>query len=197
MTLPLKYDCRKGIKQWLPLGNLNFGDCTVAAYLHVLMMHNLATTSSWEKLLYRIGFTPPTNKIAVEDYTAFLATLGERPSGTQGVDPGAFLTWRQSVGEIKGWMQLPAIDSNSLREAMIQYNGVMLSLELTNRAYSTPMGRGPWVFLQGDTPNPMLGHEIAMVAYNNNLDFVITWGYMTGMTEEFATATVYAGYVFW
>lgn len=200
MALPLHYDVRRGLKNWQSLGNMVYGDCVVAAYLHLVMVHNVATSSTWKKFLYRLGFTPPSNKFAVQQYTDFLATLNEKPSGTMGVDPLTFFTWLKSTGQINDFQQIPigfspfALDN--VHEAMIQWNGCMLVLNLTNRAYDTGLEHIPWTIEPGDTPNPMLGHAIALVAYNPEMNGIVTWGMMKEMSNDFFTTCVYGCWVF-
>lgn len=199
MTLPAYYDCRHGIRKWLDLGNFALGDCTVAAWLHLTMVHNVAAASSWKKLLYRLGYRPPHDPFAIEEYTAYLATLNEKPSPTTGVDPASFFAWLKSLGKIKDYAQIDITGpsgEDSLHQAMIDWNGCLLALELTDCAYSNPFNGRPWMIRVGDVPDPNLGHAVALVVYGPLNDGVVTWGEVKNMTREFTKACVYACWVF-
>lgn len=191
VTLPTHADLRHGIANWLPLGNLGYGDCTIAAYEHINMIHNLATTSWWKRLAYRIGYQPPSNAYAISEYAAYLATVGEKPSPVNGVNPDDFLAWEQKQGRVNSYQFYPTTTANAsdtIREVMLQWNGCMVGLLLTERAYEA---QGAWVLEPGDTPSINLAHAVAMVAYSNDMNGIVTWGKMKEMTVEFANATVY------
>lgn len=195
MILPLHADVRGGIRKWGALGNDTYGDCVVAATEHLKMIQNLATTSTWKKLFYRIGFTPPSTQFTVDLYAEFLATLhpAEQPGGDVGVNPTAWFTWLQGCGTIKSWSQVPT-DEDSIHQAMIDNKGCMLTVSLTNYAYAHPWR--PWLVQTGDVPNPSLSHAVALVAYGSVNDSVVTWGFMKSMTHDFTQLTITGCYVF-
>lgn len=196
MPLPMTYDCRKGIRNWLPLGNIYLGDCVVAAWLHLTMVHNLAVSSTWKKLLYRVGFRPPSNAFAKADYAAYLATVGEVPSGTAGIDPNSFFPWLVSTGKIKDWSSVsltPGSIVTSIEQACVDGIGCMLTLNLTRRAYNSTRD---WVVEPGDTPDPSLGHAIADVVYNPEFHGVVTWGSMKSASVDFLELCVTGCYIF-
>lgn len=199
MTYPTVLDLRRGIKNWQGLGNVIEGDCTVAAYEHVNMVHNLATSSWWKRLAYQAGYRPPTNQYALDEYAAFLSTLGERPSPTTGVDPNAFLTWEQNQGRITEWESYD-FNSNALqsankndviRQVTSDWTGCLIGLELTNRAYRIGNGPGAWTLDAGDTPNPHLAHAVAGVGYGLDNIIIVTWGVAKQMSNDFAAACVF------
>ena len=194
-TLPTFFDVRRGIKTWLDLGNWVYGDCVIAAWLHLTMVHNVAKASTWKKLLYRIGYRPPHDPFAVEEYTAFLATLHEKPSGTQGVDPFTFFTWLKGNNKIEDFQSIPAT-LDAIHAAMIEWDGCMLILNLTNRAYNIGLSHRPWILEPGDVPNPMLGHAVALVEYGPEMNGIVTWGEMKDMSNDFSNECVYACWVF-
>lgn len=198
--LPTHYDCRRGIRRWFSFGNYVWGDCTVAAYMHIVMVHMLASSSSWQRLLYRLGFNPQIDLKPVEEYTQFLATLNEKPSGTQGVDPGQFLAWEQSRGRVTEWQFIQVHTGGNMEDiihqAMVDWEGTILCLDLTLRAYNNGTNRGPWELEPGDTPDPTLGHSIALVEYGPKYNDIITWGINKRMSYPFTEATVYGCWVF-
>lgn len=201
MTLPIHYDLRRGIgnRTWSWLGNDRFADCTVAAYLHLCMVHNLAAASTWQKLLYRLGYRPPHDPFAVELYTEFLSTLSEKPSGTQGVDPFTFFTWLKSKGIIEDFAQIDITGSNgedAIHQAMVDWNGCLLVLLLTTYAFDNYWNGKAWDMRPGDVPNPALAHAIALVEYGPLQDAAVTWAQIQSMTRAFTKACVYACWVF-
>lgn len=208
MTLPLHYDVRNGVWRWHSMGNFVYGDCVVAAFEHLRMVKGTSNASSWQKTLYRAGFRPPHTPYAIEVYAEYLATQGQKPGPTIGIDPLTFLPWAQEHNLILAWGSVNVdksfVDANGLgmrdrlHQAMIDYDGVMLSIELTNDAYQNFENRTPWHVgpAPADQPNPVLGHETALVAYTPQLDSVVTWGQMKSQTAAFTEATTYQGFVF-
>lgn len=206
-TLPLKYDVRNGIRKWGGMGNFLDGDCTIAAFEHIRMVKATTGASSWQKLIYQAGFRPPHTPYALEVYTQYLATLGEKPPNA-GVDPASFLTWAQEHKMITAWGSINIdktfVDANGfgmrdrLHQAMINYRGVMLSVELTLNACNYYQKPQPWHIGTGpnDQPNAAFAHETALVAYTPDLDEVVTWGQMKAETPAFTLATVYDAHVF-
>jgi hypothetical protein len=195
---PANYDLRRGIgnRIWQWLGNDRFGDCTVAAYLHLCMVHNIAASSSWKKLLYRAGYRPPHDPFAVVLYTEFLATLNEKPSGTQGVDPFTFFTWLKVKGIIQDFQQIDitAPGEDAMHQAMIDWSGCLLALNLTTYAFDTALNGKAWDVRPGDVP--AFGHAVALVEYGPLNDAVVTWGQIQSMTRAFTKECVYACWVF-
>ena len=187
MILPLSYDATGGIRRWNSLGNLIDGDCVVAAYYHVNTCKSVTSLSTFRKLLFRLGFKPPTNKLALAEYTAFLATLGEKPSPTQGIYPNQFLDWLKAQGSIVEWAQVDAVNSGSetiVHQAMCDFRGVMLAGLLTSRSYTQNIGK-LWNVEPAEQPDPSLGHAVALVKYTPNIDTIVTWGYAQNMTPAY------------
>lgn len=199
MSLPLHWDTRRGIKKWLPLGNIYLGDCVVAARYHLTMIQNLAAASTWGKLLYKLGYRPPTNGFAKADYTQYLATLNEKPSGTQGVDPSSYFAWLLAQGQIKEWKFIPLVAGSvvsTIHEAMYDWDGCLVTLGLTTRAYQEGISSIPWTIEPGEVSSPTLGHAVADVSYGPSFDGVVTWGFMKSMSSEFMEACCWGCYVF-
>ena len=169
------------------MGNLDDGDCVPAFVSHIEMVHGLAHASSWKKLLYRTGFVVPTNTLTLDDYHAYLATLGEKGNDV-GVDPSNYLAYLKTRGQIKDWGS-SALDEASVRETMASKVGCGLTLELTPRAYNRVYDHLPWDISPGDKPDPSLYHEVALVAYGENYG-VVTWGQMKTMTPLFLNTCI-------
>ena len=208
LSLPAHYDVRNGIRRWLGMGNFQDGDCVIAAFEHCRMVKATTNASTWQRLVYRLGFRPPHSPYAVEVYAEFLATLGQKPGPSQGIDPNAFFPWAKEKGLITDWGHVNVdktfVDSNGLamrdrlHKSMIDYRGVMLSIELTPNAYNNFMSRTPWHVgtATADTPDPNLAHETLLTTYGPDLDSVVTWGQMKSQTAAFTEATTYEAFVF-
>ena len=191
MPLPTAVDLRRGITNWLPLGNLSRNDCTIAAYEHVNMVKNLAASSWWKRLAYKIGYRPPSNSYAISEYVDFLATLNERPGA--GVAPSQFLAWEKQQGRISDYTNLDIYQGNAndiIRQGMIDWTGCLLVLELTKRAYWLGDWPGKWELVGNDKPLPSLVHAVAMVGYGPLNNIIITWGIAKQMTIPFTEVTV-------
>lgn len=191
---PTVIDVRGGIRKWGMLGNDVDGDCVVAATEHLQMIHNLATTSTWKRLLYRLGFKPPSTQFTLDLYTRFLASLGETGPST-GIYPGQWFPWLKAQGIITDWQAI-ALDPTSVRQALLDWKGCLLALELTSYSYNNTFGNVPWEVRPGDVPNPNLGHAVALVSSNETDYGVVTWGRMKSMTNEFFTECVNGCWVF-
>lgn len=202
-TLPQHADLRDGIRNWDTLGNAVDGDCVVAAWLHLTMIHNLAAASSWKKLLYRLGYRAPHSAFALKEYADFLLTLNEVPSPTQGIYPEQFFAWLKATGRIVDYQQVPlglqgsAGNEDVIRQAMLDWNGCVLGIEMTPRVYAEGVTPGvTWDLLPGDVVSPKLGHAVAMVAFSPDRNAIVTWGLMKEMTTALTNAAVYGCWVF-
>ena len=207
-TLPLSYDVRNGIRRWGSMGNFIDGDCVIAAFEHLRMVKGVANASSWKKLIYQVGFRPPHTPYALEIYAKYLATQNQKPGPNTGVDPLLFFPWAQENNLITAWGTVNVdptfVDAaglsmrDRLHQAMINYRGVMTSIDLTENAYNYYMLRTPWHVgtRTADKPNPYLAHETALVAYGPALDEVITWGRMKSQTPAFTETCTYQAFVF-
>jgi len=173
------------------LGNDTNGDCVVAATEHLEMIHHLATTSSWKRLLYRLGFKPPSTKFTLALYNEFLKSQGQAPN--TGIDPANWFVWLKANGIITDYKQ---VSLDAVEQALIDWKGCLLGLELTPTAYNGTFGNVPWEIGPGDVPNPNLFHAVALVTYNTTDYGCVTWGRMKSMTNEFFTTCAFGCWVF-
>jgi hypothetical protein len=201
-TPPPSGDIRNGIRDWADdsgmLGNAQYGDCVIAAFEQLRKCHEVANGSNWKKILWRLGFKPPHTKYAIEIYAEYLATLGEKPSPTNGVDPGAFLTWAQSKGMVSNWGQITssagpgqlfaASDLPTVESAMLAHDGCILTVTLTPDAYQAQAeAGGHWTYSPTDPnqqPKNGLFHAIAMVAYSLNWITAVTWCFQVYISPQ-------------
>ncbi|MDE2472557.1 MAG: hypothetical protein KGL35_28470 [Bradyrhizobium sp.] len=214
MTLPLKADVRHGIRRWGMLGNgpsannpapykAGLGDCVEAMFLHLCMVDATTSASSWKKVLYRLGFKVPTPTWAIGLYGKFLSTQGETLAQDPGTVAPTFFQWLQDTGQIAGWGALtltadrPATLANC-HQAMIDYNGIGYTMELTPNSYTDFLGSDRWHISpnQFDQPNPGYQHAVAGVAYGPLLDGLVSWGRMKSATREFMYLCLNGAYVF-
>lgn len=192
-----------GIRRWGDLGNFVEGDCTVAAYYHVVMAKNRQRSRrGW---LYRLGFSVPGTPYALEEYAAYLATIGESPSPSTGVGEEGWLDWQKSNGLVVEWAQVkPVLSSDPrdfetrIREAMVDYGGAMMAGYLTQRAVAASGPRVVWTTGPDaiDTPNPSFSHSVALLATTAERDYCVTWGKWQPMTLDFRAACFPGVFVF-
>ena len=187
-NVPPTLDLRHGIRNWGMLGNDIDGDCVPAAESHLEMVHNVATASTWKRLLYRTGFVVPTTTTTLDDYAAYLATVNLKPGPYQGTSVAGYLGWLKEQGKITSLENITDLSEASIRAAMVQWTGVSLTLTLTQRAYDEWDTEKPWTLNPGEVPAD-LWHEVACVQYGQNYG-VVTWGRMKTMTPGFLRACV-------
>ncbi len=202
MTLPPHADVRGGIRRWGGLGNFQDGDCVIAGFEHNRMTKAVANGSSFARLIYRLGFRPPHTPYTLAIYAQYLATQGEKPGPSAGVDPASFFPWAQERGLIIAWGRVNLTggdaDRDALHQAMIDYRGVVLTILLTENAYQNWYTRTPWHIGPdpADRPNPQLAHAVLLVQYNDIEDAVVTWGRAKTETATFTSAATYGAFVF-
>lgn len=198
MTVPLTGDVRHGIRRWGSLGNFIDGDCVIAAFEHARMCKGTAKASSWQKLIWKLGFRPPHTPYSLSVYAKYLETIGQKPGPEVGVAPDAFFTWAKEQGLIIDWGHLTSLTRDSLHQAMLDYNGVVLAIQLTQDAYHNVWDNQAWSIGTdpGSQPDPTLGHATLLVQYNADEDAVVTWGRTKNQTAQFTTVTTWGAYVF-
>src|ERR1035438_822129 len=183
MTAPATADVRGGIRNWNgALGNLDLGDCVIAAFEHLRMTHEVTSASTFKKVLYRLGFRPPHAPYTVEVYTEYLATQGETPGPNAGVDPQSFFTWAKSKGMVKDWGSLACTDVEGVKQAMITHHGCLLTVDASTLSSAEEIPDGIW---NTTTKSAGSDHAIALVKYNPEYWSAVTWGFIILMTQEF------------
>ena len=191
-----------GIRYWGILGNDVDGDCTVAAYYHIVMAKNVVRLSPLTRFAYRIGFKVPGTKFALAKYTEYLATLNEKPSPETGVALDGWLNWMMGQGQVIDWVQLnPTLPDyeGRIREAMVQCGGVMLVGQLSKESYYNWGPGTTWKYsptVPAEQPDPTLGHAIAMLAYKGDNDYAVTWATWQAMTSAYREACMTSAFVF-
>lgn len=199
MSVPLHYDVRGGIRNWGgALGNYLDGDCVIAGFEQLRKTKNVTAASTWRRVLYRLGFRPPHEAYTIAVYSEYLATVGEKPGPTVGVDPGAFFTWAKAKGLVKDFGSVEVTNREVVEQAMIDHRGLLLVLNLTRGSYTYAKPGALWNLgpaPQG-VPDPQLGHAIALVAYDQAVYNCVTWGLVVRLTPEYFAACVYGAWYF-
>jgi hypothetical protein len=187
MTIPTSANVTGGIRNFGAFGNDVDGDCVCAATEHIRMCKGVTQQSRLKHVLYRLGFKPPTGVYTMDLYTQYLATLSEKPSPETGVDPAQWFAWLKAQGLVVDWGLILNYDLPTLQQAMIDYRGFLLAIELTDNAYNDVTPSKPWDVGPGeyDQPNPQLSHAVAVVEYSGLLQTCVTWGYLKAMTDSF------------
>ena len=222
MTLPLAADVSGNIKNPGELGNDIDGDCTVAAYLHLLMCLARVRSGPLKTWAYKLGFKVPGQKFAIAIYAKYLATLNEKPGPASAVYVDAWLKYLQGQGEVLGYAQIPPTsvpcatqaefdaaygDGSAfeavVRAAMINFGGVLIAGNLSVNAMDIFMNPqlhagDVWSYSAAphDQPSPDFGHAMALVKFNPKTDTVVTWGKYQAMTTEFRAKCLLTAFVF-
>lgn len=194
VALPSSANVTGGIRNFGELGNDVDGDCVCAGTEHNVDCKGTTLASRWRKIKYLLGFKPPSSVYTVELYTEFLATLGEKPGPDMGIYCSQWFPWLKAKGLIVDWGMV----KGDLRQAMIDYRGIVLTLELTQNAWQYfPSGK-PWDVgpNPNDQPSPSLGHAVMLCEYTPDLLTVVTWGALQSMTYDFWTTCGQGAYVF-
>lgn len=200
--MAVTFDFTGGLRVYGWKGNGNFGDCTVAALENLRTVKATTSASRVEKILYHVGFRPPGDRYTIEVYADYLATLGEKPGGDVGVDPGGFLEWcrtHQPESLIIAWARIDLISDAdaTMRSLALQYTGAMVTLELTPNTYRNFFTPVPWDVgpTPGDQPSGALSHEVALVRATEKYDVIATWDQNKLMTPAYADLCARTCYV--
>lgn len=198
----LLFNITGGIRRWGWKWNNVWGDCVAAAVEDLRTAKATTAQSTWRKVLYRFGFRPPGDFYTRDLYVQYLATIGEKPGPTVGLDPGSFLAWLKANGHIIEWANIPVgatTGADDAAKAGAEFRGAILTLELTGNMYNRDFfSNRPWGLdgNAGDTPVPTLFHEVALVRTVENYNVIATWNQNKLMTLPCADLTTRAIHVF-
>lgn len=120
-------------------------------------------------------------------YGKSMGEAGDQPD--QGVDNATWLKFLFDLGIIEGFAELDKDDLNEVRQAMLDYRGVICGLQLTDDAEAdfeaTPPV--PWQVTPADQPDPAAGHDTLLVKYNPTGGTLVTWGGLQDFLMDFET----------
>ena len=157
------------------------GDCTIAAAAHMVM--------EWTG-----NAKPPP--VVIPD-AAIQAAYNVVDGGVdQGADMLTVLNyWRQTgIGsdKISAFVEVDQANHDELMQAVSLFGGVYLGVELPDFAVQGDMLLTPWTLPPQDTTyppgNPSNGHCIAIVGYNEDWLYAVTWGEVKQMAWGFLDA---------
>ncbi len=199
----LLFNISGGIRRWGWKFNDSLGICVPASVEDLRTAKATTARSTWRRVLYVLGFRPPGDFYTRVLYVQYLATLGEKPGPTMGVDPGSFLAWMKANGHIIEWANVPVLPGSSAADqaaqAGAQYRGAILTINLTENMYANDFySRRPWGIdgNGGDVPLPTLSHEIALVRTTESANVIATWDRTKVMTLPCGDLTIRAIHVF-
>lgn len=166
-TPPPTGDVTSGITAWGMDGNDQYGCCGPAATDHY-QVAKLGDTS----LIGKLGGVGP-----VPLYFEYGIAQGEPgPQPDQGVDNDLWLQFLFNKGIIEAFAELDFTNVDEVHQAMLDYRGVLISVELTDDAEQLFNSKQPWTLANGESPDPNEGHDILLVKYGPEGDTFVTWG---------------------
>jgi hypothetical protein len=182
------------VPEWGELGNLDVGDCVVAAAMHCIMQGS-AYANPGKGL---IGSTSE----AIASYSA----IGGYVRGNLATDQGLFVAgpgglleyWAKNglpvggvVSKPSGIMQLQLGATMRWKQAISTFGGVMFGMQLPQNVVAS--ADTPFVWNNPNGPSAG-GHEVYAVGYQKVANIVlydlISWGQRYRATEEFLEAVV-------
>ena len=174
-----------------PLGNMDVGDCVLAAIEHGRMAKAFTGTVTPEGAPeYLADFRPPHAGYTLDLYYGCGTSLGyPTPPGRPGPDEGlpiaAALEYLRTRNIIEAYVQLPLVapDGTSwtpyqlLNWATSNFRAVVTGVYLPTRSYDAwqPFGT-VWQYDGTMAPNPQLSHALARIGYNGEQVVYWTWG---------------------
>jgi hypothetical protein len=164
-------DVSSGITDWGMLGNGpdktctvrpdGVGDCTFAGREHYKMAKaaKSAATETWE-----------TSNALVQEYLIY----------SHGVDGGANIAdllyyWYRS-GKILAFAPVDHTNPAAVDAAMQAFTGVYCGVQLTDDADQLCENNESWTVVDGQQPDPSMGHCIVKVGATGTFDDWVTWG---------------------
>jgi predicted secreted protein len=172
-------DVTSKITNWLMLANNKYGCCGPAATMHYRMA--------------KAGRVIPecTDSYTTGLYFAYGTAMGEPgPYPDQGVDNATWLKWMFDQGHIEAFAEIDAHDVAVVHQAMLNFSGVLIGVNLTPDAEQDFEMQVPWDVSATDQPDPNAGHDILLVAYDQNSDTFVTWGGLQKATVNWDQAAI-------
>ena len=193
VAVPTSGDVTNGVTSWGMLGNNQYGNCGVAAFEH-LCMAKAATNG-----VYASDFVVPTMQSTVDLYFAYGADQGEGPNADEGVENATWLSWLFKKNLIEGYAEIDVASpgaADRVHAAMNQFGGVLVGVQLTADAEQLFGAGQPWTTANGETPQANMGHDVALVKYDENGDTFVTWGALQASTIDWDSACIDEAWVF-
>lgn len=182
-------DWSNNIPHWGAMGNDQIGDCAIAAPGHMVM--------SWT------SFNPPMKTIPdAEIIKAYSAISGYNPhngANDNGANMLEVLKYWQTTGiggtKIKAYATVNQKNMQAVKQAVHLFGGLYIGVELPESA----RGQDVWDVMgplnHGNSrPGSWGGHAIPIMSYSDRY-YVVTWGNLIPMTQDFFDAYCSEAYV--
>jgi hypothetical protein len=178
--------------KWGMYGNATYGDCTFAAAAHCWMALTRLLKERW-------------SLTEAEVVAAYLAYCDAYNAGKDnGSSPGVVLQNWHTAGmwntTLPAWAPIDHANLDEVREVLAAYGCLMVSVNLPKPAYTYQMGgnyvafRIP-VWKMTGTPDDKVivgAHEIAVIGYDKQYFYAVTWGIVVRITATWWLQYVYA-----
>jgi hypothetical protein len=177
------------------LGNDQHSDCGAAAFQHGRM------AKSGRNVIEAAGTplpadSPQATEFTLASYYAYGRSLGEKGRNPdEGVNNATWLKYLFKQGMIEGFAELDASNADEVHMAMLNFHGVLLGCDLTDDAEDLFKAHQPWTVTARDQPDPREGHDIYLVAYDNQAgtETIVTWGACQKCTVAWESGQALAG----
>ena len=201
---PASLDNTKGFKNWLMLGNDQYGDCGPAATEHIRMVKALLSVAN-ETATFASSFVLPNDTNTETLYFDYGVSQGEPgPNPDQGVDNKSWLTYLFNLTEaakvIKGddvvewaFAELDASNPTEIRAAVMNYSCVLIGCALSDTAETEFENGQLWTISASEPADPQNGHDVVMAGWDANGEILLTWGAPQRATVAWETGEESAG----
>lgn len=206
---PPEGDVTKGLTAYGMDGNDRYGDCGVAGTDHGRMVKALVSLDADGNPVWQPGFAPWGTDGCLSRYFAYGIAQGEPgPEPDYGVDNTNWLTWclAEDVAEkgadgddLVAFMEIDVSSpgaADRIHAAMLEYDGVLVAVSLTDDAEQLFSAHQPWSLAGGEQPDPNEGHDIYLVKYGPSGDCFVTWGALQWATVDWDSACIMQAHVF-
>jgi len=202
-TAPSSHDAAPGLKNVGMLGNDQEGDCGPAGVEHGRIVKGSTAATGTGNPVLPTGFTAPTTAHTLSWYHAYNIWMGNAPDS--GVDNLTMLTYLFKITEgvvptasgddIQLWAfcEIDVTSPNEWKQAVCDFGGLLLGCSLTDNAENEFSAGQPWTITSREQPDPQMGHDIYLTAYDTTGEDVLTWGARQRCTVAWETGEVGAG----
>jgi hypothetical protein len=169
---PTSADWTTKVPSWPMMGNDQYGDCVEAGKGHMVMVFSA----------YGAG-TLNTPSDQVIESTYFTETGGS----DSGLDiPTSLDYWVQNPlagDKLAAWAAVNPANHDEVKLAIALFGGVTLGVNLPDNCFDAINAGQPWTDTSGD-PDPSMGHDIVLVAYDAGGPTCVTWGQLQKMSWD-------------
>lgn len=174
-TAPPSGDVSRGIEAWGMDGNDQYGDCGPAATDHYQVAKSGEVTQ-----IDKLGGIGP-----VALYFEYGTSQGEPgPKPDQGVTNASWLKFLFDKKIIEAYAELDVTNVTEVHQAMIDFSGVLVGVQLNSNAETQFNNHQPWSLANGQQATPNEGHDILLVKYDASGDTFVTWGALQPATVK-------------